>query len=129
MASFASVGLGGNNALLRAITKELRDLTAAILAAQGERHLVIEGKRLVKADALLQQAGFACVWDNNNNNNTDALCTRNWPANAPPPATHWSGTVIDYAYYRPDKLRNVGTFVSPAACSDHRLIVTDWALN
>lgn len=55
LASFASVGLGGNNALLRAITKELRDLTARVLE-QGQGHLVIEGKRLVKADTLLQQA-------------------------------------------------------------------------
>ena len=55
LASFASVGLGGNNALLRAITKELRDLTARVLE-QGQGHLVIQGKRLVKADDLLQQA-------------------------------------------------------------------------
>ena len=56
LASFASVGLGGNDVLLRAITKELRDLTARVLEQPPGEYLVIEGKRLVPAATLLRQA-------------------------------------------------------------------------
>lgn len=55
LASFASVGLGANDALLRAITKELRALTASVLE-QREGNLIIEGKRLAAAAGLLQSA-------------------------------------------------------------------------
>ena len=73
-------------------------------------------------DALLNDAGFVCVWDGN----TDASSPRNWPPDVPPPATHWSGTVIDYVYSRGGGIHNMGTYVSPSGLSDHRLIVTDW---
>jgi exonuclease III len=68
-------------------------------------------------DELLAAEGLRCVWDH-------ATADRNWPAGQPPPATHWSGTVIDYAYSR--NLCHVGTYVSPCGLSDHRLIITDW---
>ena len=65
--------------------------------------------------------------------------TTNW-LNRLPPATHWSGTVIDYAYHRnhngpsssssaTTSLQNVGTYISPSGVSDHRLVVTDWVLH
>eukprot|EP00977_Amphora_coffeiformis_P013484 scaffold3570_cov227-Amphora_coffeaeformis.AAC.18 len=62
LASFASVGLGANHVLLRAITKELRALTATVLEQQPSsssnkhKYLVVEGKRLVSTTALLQSA-------------------------------------------------------------------------
>lgn len=75
---------------------------------------------------LLEAQGLACVWDNDDSNNTGASHGRNWSATDPPPATHWSGTVIDYAYSR--HVRNVGVYVSPAGWSDHRLVITDWII-
>jgi hypothetical protein len=54
LASFASVGLGANNVLLQAITKELRSLTASLLEESG--NLVIEGSRIVSCKALLASA-------------------------------------------------------------------------
>jgi endonuclease/exonuclease/phosphatase family metal-dependent hydrolase len=71
----------------------------------------------------LQNAGFICTLDA-----ADASTTRNWDASKhPPPATHWSGTIVDYTYFRsPLSLQVSGIFVSPCGFSDHRLIVTDW---
>ena len=43
-----------------------------------------------------------------------------------PPATHWTGTIVDYAYGR--NLTAEGVYISPAYWSDHRMIVTDWAM-
>lgn len=68
----------------------------------------------------LQEAGFSCIWDT-----TDKNC--NWDQSKhPPPSTHWSGTVIDYTYYRGPSLVPSGVFVSPSDLSDHRLVVCDW---
>lgn len=91
-------------------------------------------------DELLHQHGFACVYDDDdhkNNNNNDKhkqrtiTTTNNMNWSGPlPPATHWSGTVVDYAYSRGGpNFRNVGTYVSPSALSDHRLVITDWTMN
>jgi len=55
LASLASLGLGGNDVLLRAISKELRDLTATVLEQPAGR-LVIEGNRVVRTTTLLQSA-------------------------------------------------------------------------
>lgn len=71
-------------------------------------------------DELLASHGFACVWD------AVPPDARNWPSHEPPPATHWSGTVIDYVYSKGRHVQNVGAYVSPSGLSDHRLIVTDW---
>lgn len=60
LASFASVGLGGNDVLLRAITRELRSLTASVLEQPSEdndeKYLVVTGSRLVSASRLLASA-------------------------------------------------------------------------
>ena len=55
LATLTSMGLGGNDALLRAISRETRDVVATVLEAPSG-HLVIEGKRLVSAPALLRSA-------------------------------------------------------------------------
>ncbi len=55
LAALTSMGLGGNDTLLRAISRETRDVVATVLEAPSG-HLVIEGKRLVAAQALLRSA-------------------------------------------------------------------------
>ena len=54
LASLTSMGLGGNDVLLRAISRETRAIVAKIL--QGPGNLVIEGNRLVPARDLLLSA-------------------------------------------------------------------------
>jgi hypothetical protein len=55
LATFASTGLGANDALLRVIAKEIRRVVATILETPG--NLVIEGRgRLVSTDSLLKSA-------------------------------------------------------------------------
>jgi len=54
---YGSVGLGGNDALLRSISRETREVVAGILETQDPTaNLVIEGNRLVSAQKLLQSA-------------------------------------------------------------------------
>lgn len=55
LATLTSMGLGGNDTLLRAISRETRDVVATVLEAPSG-HLVIEGKRLVTAHTLLRSA-------------------------------------------------------------------------
>lgn len=66
----------------------------------------------------LTQAGFVCTFD------SGSAKSKNWKPADPPPATHWSGTAIDYSYSR--NLDATGVYVSPSDLSDHRLIITDW---
>ena len=54
LASLTSMGLGGNDVLLRAISRETRAIVADILQSPG--NLVIEGNRLVPACDLLLSA-------------------------------------------------------------------------
>jgi len=54
LAAMTSMGLGGNDALLRAISRETRDIVASVFESEG--NLVIEGKRLVPARTLLKSA-------------------------------------------------------------------------
>uniref|UniRef100_A0A7S4ILX5 OTU domain-containing protein n=1 Tax=Odontella aurita TaxID=265563 RepID=A0A7S4ILX5_9STRA len=54
LATATSMGLGGNDALLRAIAAETRDVVARVLTGSG--NLYIEGKRLVPALDLLLSA-------------------------------------------------------------------------
>jgi hypothetical protein len=54
LATAASMGLGGNNVLLRAIARETRQVVASVLETDGT--LVVTGKRLVRASDLLRQA-------------------------------------------------------------------------
>ena len=67
---------------------------------------------------LLQESDFICMWDEWKQSNWDTPY---------PPATHWSGTIIDYTYAR--HLEVDGVYVAPSSLSDHRLIVCDWNLN
>ena len=92
---------------------------------------------------LFEEHGFVCVWDRDDDGDVDhedddvtpadkSTSDSNprkccWIKGQPPPATHWSGTIIDYKYSS-RRLRNRGTFVSPSGLSDHRLIVTDWEI-
>ncbi|GAX09445.1 hypothetical protein FisN_6Lh179 [Fistulifera solaris] len=55
LATLTSMGLGGNDTLLRAISRETRDVVATVLELPSG-HLVIEGKRLVTTQALLRSA-------------------------------------------------------------------------
>ena len=52
----------------------------------------------------------------------------NWNPNHPPPATHWTGTIVDYTYIKDHQLELSGVYVSPNPLSDHRLVVCDWDL-
>lgn len=57
LASLTSVGLGANDALLNAISKETRNVVANILeSANNSGNLVIENKRLVSTQSLLKSA-------------------------------------------------------------------------
>lgn len=59
LATAASMGLGGNDTLLRAIARETRQVVASVLgntAAAGGGTLVVTGRRLVRASDLLRQA-------------------------------------------------------------------------
>ena len=71
-------------------------------------------------DELLSRAGFRCAYD-------EAGAARNWPSDAPPAPTHWSGTSIDRAYAR-GGLRCAGVFVHPAGFSDHHAVTSDWCI-
>lgn len=54
LATLSSVGLGGNHELLRAISRETREVVARVLESPG--NLLIEGNRLVSTQKLLQSA-------------------------------------------------------------------------
>jgi hypothetical protein len=54
LATLASMGLGGNDVLLKAISRETRQVVASVLQSQG--NLVIQGNRIVKTDTLVQSA-------------------------------------------------------------------------
>ena len=69
LAAATSMGLGGNDALLRAISKETRQVVAQVLE-YGRNHvqsvLVVEGHRLVTAHQLLESATQQLGLDNSN---------------------------------------------------------------
>ena len=68
---------------------------------------------------MLSDHGFVCVWDQR----TSSLTT-NWEGNLPP-ATHWSGTIVDYSYgYNVDP---VAVSIGADSSSDHRMTVCDWS--
>jgi len=73
---------------------------------------------------LLKKHGFKCNFDG-----VEDLVDCNWNREDPPPATHWTSTVIDYAYSRGRTLNLKKLFVSPSNLSDHRLVVCDWGCN
>ncbi len=55
LATSTSMGLGGNNALLRAVANETRGVVADVLGAESG-HLHVEGKRIVRVADLLKSA-------------------------------------------------------------------------
>jgi hypothetical protein len=65
--------------------------------------------------SLMDNAGFLCIFDQASSCNWRGL----------PPSTHWTGTVVDYSYFR--NLYQKGVYVSPCGLSDHRLIACDWS--
>jgi endonuclease/exonuclease/phosphatase family metal-dependent hydrolase len=67
--------------------------------------------------AMLQNMKFKCAWSDL------SFPDCNWET-IRPPATHWSGTVIDYSYGR--NVVSVRASISPAGWSDHRMTVCDW---
>jgi len=92
---------------------------------------------------VLTDQGFTCAWDstlpcykstlsrsiltNNdsaeNNEGTTTIVTTNWETSHPP-ATHWSGTIVDYSYGC--NVSPVAVSISPCGWSDHRMTVCDW---
>jgi len=73
---------------------------------------------------LFNKHGFKCNFDG-----VEDLVDCNWNREDPPPATHWTSTVIDFAYSRGPTLKLKKLFVSPSNLSDHRLVVCDWGCN
>jgi endonuclease/exonuclease/phosphatase family metal-dependent hydrolase len=70
--------------------------------------------------AAFAAAGFQCCFD--------MPCSqRGWSAASPPPSTHWTGTVVDYAYAK-GSVRLEGVFVVPSDLSDHRPVICDWGV-
>lgn len=64
------------------------------------------------------KAGYSCLFDQ-----TPPKC--NWRFSMKPPSTHWTGTIVDYAYGR--NVSAQGVYISPAYWSDHRMVVSDWS--
>lgn len=69
----------------------------------------------------LEAAGLACCWD-------AASSDRNFARH--PPATHWTGTVVDHVYARAGAGAGrgaavVGAYVYASAVSDHMPVVVD----
>lgn len=67
---------------------------------------------------MLEERGFACAWDNSN-----PAPRINWET-PHPPATHWSGTIVDYSYGR--NVSPMAVSIGPTGWSDHRMTVCDW---
>jgi endonuclease/exonuclease/phosphatase family metal-dependent hydrolase len=72
----------------------------------------------------LAQAGYTCNFDAT----LIASAERNWPPTDPPPSTHWTGTIVDYTYFR-GNVQLLGVYVHSSALSDHRMTVCDWQLD
>jgi hypothetical protein len=62
LATSTSLGMGGNNAFLRVVKDEAREVVAQILSAEGTLH--IEGKRIVRTFDLLRSAAKKEQLDN-----------------------------------------------------------------
>jgi endonuclease/exonuclease/phosphatase family metal-dependent hydrolase len=65
--------------------------------------------------SLMDNAGFFCIFDQASSCNWRGL----------PPSTHWTGTIVDYSYFR--NLYQKGVYVNTSELSDHRLIACDWS--
>jgi endonuclease/exonuclease/phosphatase family metal-dependent hydrolase len=87
--------------------------------------LLYRGERLDDGvSSLLEAHGFRCVYDAINSEHPQGVKT-NWQTHHPP-ATHWSGTIIDFAYYHGD-IQPESVSIGPGGgFSDHRMVVVDW---
>ena len=96
------------------------DGVAALLGSRGFRCAFDRGEVAATAGTFLAPAAL----------DRDARPATNWPAGAPPPPTHWTGTSIDHAYGRAaDGVRALlprGVFVALSELSDHLPVITDW---
>ena len=78
--------------------------------------------------SVLQEAGFSCNFDGSPKDGFKSVKC-NWnERDDPPPATHWTSTVIDYSYFR-GSIDIKGIYISPSKLSDHRMVVCDWELS
>lgn len=95
---------------------------------RDEWQMIVDNKQRRKSPQedgvayLLSAFGYSCIWDRPFAKQT------NWRALDPPPATHWSGTIVDHTFFKDDRLFLNGVYVSPSNLSDHRLVVCDWEL-
>lgn len=64
----------------------------------------------------LNDAGLVCCYDM-------SAARHNWEGVYPPP-THWTSTIVDYAYGRDAEA--CGVYVGYSSLSDHQPVVTDW---
>ena len=98
-------------------------------ASDGVSDLLKENNFVCNFDQISRSTN--CGKENENRQNfktSNKLVECNWIKTDPPPATHWSGTVIDYTYTRgPIHLRKIQ--ISPSNLSDHRLVVCDWSIS
>lgn len=69
--------------------------------------------------AAFAVAGFQCCFD------APSSAKRGWFPASPPPSTHWTGTVVDYAYAK-GRLQLAGVYIAPSPLSDHRPLICDW---
>jgi endonuclease/exonuclease/phosphatase family metal-dependent hydrolase len=67
---------------------------------------------------MLLERGFVCAWDAHPSPDT------NWETKYPP-ATHWTGTIVDYSYSYGDVLP-LAVSILPTVLSDHRMTICDW---
>lgn len=81
---------------------------------EGERSLVDEEGQV---HGLFEASGFQCSLDH-------PQAQRNWPTDALPPSTHWTGMALDYSFARGLDLH--GSYVAPTALSDHFPVISDW---
>lgn len=78
---------------------------------------------------LLRNSQFRCNFDClSSKAESDPPLKCNWLQHDPPPATHWTSTIVDYSYFK-GSINLEGINIHPSKLSDHRLIVCDWVVH
>ena len=115
MVGGCAIILADFNSLVRSHYEEEEwRVVAAGLASSHVRQPLDDG-----VAALLPEHGFCCAYE---------ACPRGcnnfggWPA---PPLTHWTGTVVDFAYVRGEGWAVDGVYVRYTPLSDHLPVVVD----
>ena len=72
--------------------------------------------------ALLRREGFRCAYDEAPPSRTNFRETRGRSA---PLMTHWTGTVVDFAYVHGEHIAVCGAHVQPTPLSDHLPVIVD----